>query len=322
MTILERSALPTWKNPADNNFFYRLTAAFLLITVLFTFVVSIVELPEKTREEKEKIPPQLVKILEEKVEVEPPKPEPIPEAEPEPVPEIEAEPEPEPEPEVVPEPEPEPEPTQAEKEQKAKVKAETSGLLALSDELSEMRDSVDVDNLADNELVEGAGDAAETERVLLGATAKGTSGGVKNSALSADVGSGNNMAGRKTTEFTARVATTGGDETDQTALMTERELASGNRSTESIRQIFDKNKGALYAIYRRALREDPSLQGKVTVRLIILPSGSVQSVKIVSTDLDHEGFTKKLLARIKLISFGAQDVKETELNYTFNFLPF
>ncbi|NMP16541.1 AgmX/PglI C-terminal domain-containing protein [Thalassotalea sp. Y01] len=306
---LKRHQLPTWQKHEDNRLFRILLIIALVVTVLFTIVVKIVQLPERTREEVERIPPQLVKIQEQKVEVEP---------EPEPEPEEVAEAEPE---ETEPEPEPEPEPVEAPKS--AREKAEESGLLAMQDTLAEMRESVDMDSLAENSLEDGGGEAEETERVLLGKTVAGTSGGVATGALSADVGSGNGLEGRKTTEFTARVPTTGGGDGDGTAAsLSESEAASGNRTTESIRQTFDKNKGALYAIYRRALRQDPSLQGKVTVNLVITPAGQVQNVKIVSSDLEHEDFTKKLLARIRLINFGAQDVNETELNYTFNFLPF
>ena len=316
MSSIDLNTLPTWHNDEDNKTFHRLIGAFLAATVVFTLVVKVVELPEQTRAEKEKIPPQLVKIMERKVEVKPPEPEPIVEAEPEVIPEKE------PEPEVIPEPEPKKiEPTKVEQQQKAKEKAQSSGLLALSDELSEMRDSVDVNSLADNTLVAGAGEAEQTERVLLGATAKGTSGGVSSSALSADVGSGSELEGRKTTEFTARVAGSGGG-ADEAAQVTESEIASGDRTTESIRKTFDKNKGALYSIYRRALRSDPSLQGSVTVKVVILPNGSVQSVHIITSEIDSAEFESKLIARIKLINFGSQDVNETELNYTFNFLPF
>ncbi|KGJ97136.1 AgmX/PglI C-terminal domain-containing protein [Thalassotalea sp. ND16A] len=325
MTLIEQHDLPTWQQNGDNGLFHRIALGFLAATVAFTVLVKMVDLPEESRAEKEKLPPQLVKIQERKVIVEPePEPEPIAVAEPEPVPEVE----PEPEPEIVavqepePEPEPSPEELQQEQQQQAKEKAQSSGLLALADELSAMRETVDVDSLASNDLVAGAGEAEETERVLLGKVTTGTSGGVKAGSLSADVGSGTELAGRKTTEFTARVATTGGGEAEQAEQVSASEVASGSRTTESIRKVFDKNKGALYSIYRRALRQDPSLQGKVTVSLIIMPNGAVQAVNIINSDLAHQSFINKLLARIKLINFGGKDVNEAELNYTFNFLPF
>jgi hypothetical protein len=36
-----------------------------------------------------------------------------------------------------------------------------------------------------------------------------------------------------------------------------------SRSIEEIKLVFERNKGSIYAIYNRALREEPALQGKV-----------------------------------------------------------
>ena len=312
MSKIDKNAMPQWNAAEDNKTFNRIIVAFLVATLIFTFIVSIVTLPEKTREEIEKIPPQLVKILEKKVEVVPPEPE--PELPPEPVEEEVVEEEVEKEPEV------KPEITEQEKQQNAKEKAKNSGLLALSDELSAMRETVDVDKLGETELMEGAGEAENTERVLLGGKATSTSGGVKSSSLSSDVGGGGELEGRDTTAFTAKVATEGG--ADEISEQTASEIASGNRTTESVRQVFDKNKGAIYSIYRRALRQDPGLEGKVVVSLVIMPNGSVKDVKIISSDIDYDDFASKLIARIKLINFGAMDVNEIETKYTFNFFPF
>ena len=52
-----------------------------------------------------------------------------------------------------------------------------------------------------------------------------------------------------------------------------------SRSIEEIKLVFERNKGAIYAIYNRALREEPSLQGKVVLELKIAPSGEVVDVQ-------------------------------------------
>ena len=44
-------------------------------------------------------------------------------------------------------------------------------------------------------------------------------------------------------------------------------------------------KGALDAIYNRALREDPTLQGKVVFEIKGGPTGEVLSCKVVFSDL-------------------------------------
>ena len=84
----------------------------------------------------------------------------------------------------------------------------------------------------------------------------------------------------------------------------------------------DRSKGSMYAVYNRALRSNPNLRGTVTVRMVIEPSGKVTSVKLISSELDDTMLEQKLLARIKMISFGAEDVARTTLNYSFDFLPY
>jgi hypothetical protein len=84
----------------------------------------------------------------------------------------------------------------------------------------------------------------------------------------------------------------------------------------------DRNKGAIFAIYNRALRKDPMLAGKLTVQLIIEPSGQVSAAKVLATELGDTDLEQKLLSRIRMINFGALPVASTTLNYSFEFLPY
>ena len=58
-----------------------------------------------------------------------------------------------------------------------------------------------------------------------------------------------------------------------------------SRAIEDVRLVFERNKGSIYAIYNRALREEPGLQGKVVLKLTIAPSGGVTNLRIVSSEL-------------------------------------
>ena len=85
--------------------------------------------------------------------------------------------------------------------------------------------------------------------------------------------------------------------------------ARPSRSIEEIKLVFERNKGAIYAIYNRALREDPSLQGKVVVELKIAPSGEVVDVPHrCRASCKASELERKLLARIRQFDFGAKDV--------------
>jgi hypothetical protein len=210
-------------------------------------------------------------------------------------------------------------PTQAEITEQAKTKAKQSGLLAFQDDLASMRDDASISNLADTDTIKGAGANNQTQRKFIGKKVTGNSGGVDTSRLTTNVGSKGELAGRKNTEY---VAPSEGLASIAAKQIVTEDTVLGNRDTESIRKVLDANKGAIYAIYRKALRSDPSLQGKVTVNLQIEPNGSVSTVKLVFSELDSPAVEKKLLNRIRLINFGELQVTQTLLDYSFNFLPF
>ena len=73
--------------------------------------------------------------------------------------------------------------------------------------------------------------------------------------------------------------------------------------------MFDKNKGAIFALYNRALRNDPSLEGKLVLRLTIAPNGSVTFCEVVSSELNDVELERKLVQRVKLFRFEAKDVE-------------
>jgi TonB family protein len=94
-----------------------------------------------------------------------------------------------------------------------------------------------------------------------------------------------------------------------------------SRAIEDVRLVFERNKGSIYAIYNRALRDEPGLQGKVVLKLTIAPSGAVTDLRIVSSELKQAEVESKLLARIRTFDFGAKDVNEMVVNYPLDFLP-
>jgi protein TonB len=94
-----------------------------------------------------------------------------------------------------------------------------------------------------------------------------------------------------------------------------------SRSIEEIKLVFERNKGAIYAIYNRALREEPGLQGKVVLELKIAPAGNVIDCKIISSELKTPELEAKLLARIRQFDFGAKDVDQMIVTWPVDFLP-
>ena len=94
-----------------------------------------------------------------------------------------------------------------------------------------------------------------------------------------------------------------------------------SRSIEDIKLVFDRNKGSIYTLYNRALRDDPTLQGKVVVKLTIAPTGQVLDCQIVSSELRSPDLERKLLVRIKQFDFGSRAVDTMVVTYPIDFLP-
>lgn len=270
-------------------------------------VIPFLTLPEIPREEQEALPPQLARIVMER-----PKPVIPPPPPPEAKDEVKEAPKPEPEKQPEPVKQVEKEPTVAD----AREKAATAGLLQFKDAFADMRDSVDVSKLEDTGAIQrGSGQAATIDRSVLTSKHGTRSAGVNVAALSRDTG-GVALSGRETTKVDAPEGAKG-----EGGVRERRRTDPRSRSIEEIRRIFDANKGAIFAIYNRALRSDPTLQGKVVLELVIAPSGRVTDIKVVASELADDDLVSKILSRVRLFDFGKRDVGVTTINYPVQFLP-
>lgn len=289
----------------------------LLVIAVVGLVIPWLPVPEVEREELEALPPQLARIVMDKPEPvipPPPKVEPKPKpeqkaVEPEPVPESE----PKPEPEVQPKPVERP-PTEAD----ARRKAEVSGLLQFKDAFADMRDAVDVSKLNDTGAIQrGPGQSASIDRSLLTSKHASRSAGVNVAALSNDTG-GVALSGRETTRVEAPPTPRAekSESADEHHGVDRRQ-----RSIEEIRRVFDSNKGAIFSIYNRALRNDPTLQGQLVLELSIDANGRVVDCAVVSSELGDEAVVAKIVNRVRLFDFGPRDVATTTISYPVHFLP-
>ena len=199
----------------------------------------------------------------------------------------------------------------------ARQQAEQAGLLALKDNLADMRQGTTASNLKKtSRLSQSGGQARKTERAVLTSGATRSSGGIQTTGLSRNTGGGE-LAARTTTQVHSPAANASGSAGGES---TRGERAAG-RSIEEIQMVFDRNKGAIYSIYNRALRQNPALQGKLVLQLTITPSGKVASCTVVSSELDDAVLNDKIAQRVKLFDFGVQDVNEVTITYPIDFLP-
>jgi protein TonB len=305
------SAINTWQEPflpwvesENDRRFKRYLIVSLVVFMVLGLIWGNLPVPEVKHLETQAIPPRLAKLILEKKKQPPP-----PVAKPKAKKKKEA-----PKKEAKKKAEKKP-PTK--KQQSARKVAESAGLVALSDELADLRESFDMASLQDNRLQQKVGKAAaptSTKSTVLTAKASKGSGGINTSALSQNTG-GQQLASRSTTNVTSSIPS---------RASSSNRSGSGRaaaRGEEEIEKVFQKNKGAIFSLYNRALRRDPTLQGKVVMELTIAPNGKVVKCRIVSSELNNPTLEHKLVSRVKLFRFAAKDVAQVTVSYPIDFLP-
>lgn len=337
--------------PEDEARFRRIKNTVLIVSALVCLLLLWLPRPVEDRAQAQELPPQLARLVLER-ESAPPAPAPAPVVKPKPEAETPAHPDkPEsPKPETVKRPVPEarnPQPNRAPGEADlARRKAAGVGLLAMKDQLAELRGAPVAVQLNQNIKAGpgvgsgvgpgvGAGNEAGIPvRALITSNAANGSGGINTAAYSRNTGGGG-LAGRATTLVEGVAGGGGGGGHGSGGVRGDGTGSGGgkggtvqrggsgkaSRSIEEIKLVFERNKGAIYAIYNRALREDPSLQGKVVLELKIAPSGAVTECRVVSSELKASELESKLLARIRQFDFGAKDVELMVVSWPVDFLP-
>jgi TonB family protein len=308
--------LPWTTGSGQDRKFRRLLGIIFLICAVLGVLWPFIPVPEPDPYDVTEIPPRIAQLLLEEKPLPPPPPPPK-EEEPEPEPE-EAEPEqvaeaePEPEPEPIPEPEPEPDRAEIAREQAQ------AALMPFAEDLADLVDTNLVEQIADDRpLSASVGEASRNERSMITSKAGSASTGINTAGMSRNTG-GTGIAGRSTTKVASPVANIG-----QAGASASRRGSSGkaSRSREEIELVFDKNKGAIFALYNRALRADPSLEGKLVLRLTIAPSGQVTMCEVVSSELGDADLERRLVQRIKLFRFEARDVEAITTTKPIDFFP-
>jgi periplasmic protein TonB len=273
---------------------------FILFAIL-AILIPLLPVPERAQVKTPEIPDRIVKLLIEKKAPPPPPPPPkVEEKKPEPVKKVE---------------EPKPQPPKP----SAREKAQQSGLLRLQDQLADLRDNSVLDKAAMTKNLTGkVGETTRSERALITSKVGGGSGGINTAALSRGYGGGaGSLTGHTTTQVTSSVLQAQANDGVQ------RGAGNGkaSRSEEEIALVFDRNKGAIYALYTRALRDKPDLQGKLVLELTIAADGSITRCEVVSSELNDPDLERKLVARVKLFRFEAKEVGTITVTKPIDFFP-
>jgi TonB family protein len=307
-------SLPWSITAEDERRFRKILIITLALTVALGIAIPLLPSFKKPVEEEVELPPRIAQLIFEK------KTEPKPYKKPK---KIEKKPEPKPVAKKKPLPKKKVPPKVAKKAEpkkpkvdaieQARKKASTAGLLALQDSLADLRDQ-SVDELSGAKRLSNSGSTArKTERALITSRVGSSSQGINTAKMSRDTGS-TQLAARTATEVKSTIAKT----SPKSARKSNR---TASRSIEEIQVVFDRNKSAIYGLYNRALRKDPTLQGKLVIRLTISPSGKITKIDLVSSELGDPQLERKLVQRIKMFNFGAKSVDAVTITYPIDFLP-
>jgi protein TonB len=203
--------------------------------------------------------------------------------------------------------------------QQAREKAQKQ-LSQVKDELADLREQMPDPTLGETKNLTGAvGADSHAERSLITSKIGSGSGGITSANSSRGFGTGaGSLTGHETTAVSSAVARSG-----LNSRPAARSGASGKaaRSREEIELVFDRNKGAIYSLYSRALRERPELQGKLVLEFTIAPSGEVTMCRLVSSELRDPELESKIVLRVKLFRFEAKDVEPITTTKPIDFFP-
>jgi TonB family protein len=318
---LYRSFELPWTTPReDRDRFRRIVGICLAVVLALSVIVPMMPAPERSLDVLPPIPPRLAKLVLERATPLPPPP-----------------------PVETRELAPEPEPTATKKKvderakapdldrtQQARKKAAQAGLLPFVDQLADLRDNFEVtpDKLQTPANAAGTVDGPpRAERSLITSKAGAASGGVNTASVSRGFGYGaGNLDGHGTTQMQVPFGGSGSGSALRGSGTADGVSRSGSgkklsRSREEIELVFDRNKAAIYALYNRALRDNPALMGKVVMQLTIAPSGAVTDCRILSSELRDAELERKLVARVKMFRFEEKDVEAITTTKPIEFFP-
>jgi hypothetical protein len=300
----------TWGGEDDRRFQKSLLST-LALCFLLTLLFSLIRLPV-TQAPTEAPPEQVLHIT-----MALPRPPPPPRALPPPPPKL-----------AVQKPVEKPTPQQARKpptEEPVKPAVETpeppkpAGLMAFKERLAALADTKVDPALGAQARINNANSSSGTpERAMLTTSAPGSSGGINLAAVSRGLGGGgerNAIRGGALTQASSGIGA---------GAAASRPVSGGpgpGRTDEEIQIVFDRHKAQLYRLYNLELRRDPTLQGKIILRLTIEPDGSVSLCQLHATNMNAPDLASQVVERVKTFNFGAKVVPPVTIIYPIDFLP-
>ena len=270
-----------------------LLIALLVLGILFPL------LPSPKRAQAPEVPQVLARVMLENKPKPPPPPPPAPKEQPKP----QAKPTPVP---------------PVEERQRAHQKAERQ-LNQVKDELADLREEMNLTPLETKNLSGAVGADSHAERSLITSNIGAGSGGITSANSSRGFGTGaGSLTGHDTTAVSSSIASS--------SLNNHNAVRSGGggkaaRSEEEIALVFDRNKGRIYNLYARALRDNAELQGKLVLEFTIAPNGTVTMCRVVSSELKDPDLEREIISLVRLFQFKPEDVDAVTATKPIDFFP-
>ncbi len=348
--VSDHVAIMPWTNEAESESRFRKAILLaIFICIVFGIIIPVIKVPIRERMVTAvEIPKRLVELVRKEQIARAPKPKPVPKQEESKLAKEETRPEKK---QTADNPVPAAEQKKAKpgggggNTEMARRKAEGTGVLAFKDAFKDLMKETPAPRVGaearlskESPLVAGR---AVSRRSLVSIQAQdGSSGGIGNAGVSRNVGNGNidrlggigiGMGGGSGGGFGSGTGSgTGpgsGRVTSTIANLEEssRPLSDGvgaGRTDEEIQIVFDRYKASLYRIYNKELRKDPTLRGKILLRLSIETSGEVSMCKVESTDLASPELVAQIVERVRRFKFGLKEgVPKITILYPIDFLP-
>lgn len=291
--------LPWEGDPEASARFRKILRVLLIIFVVFGILFPLLHPPKNAAFDE--VPQRLARVMLENTPKPPPPPPPVPKEE-----------KPKIEPKIAVKPPP------VDERQKAHEKAQKQ-LNQVKDELADLRDVMDLTPLETKNLSGSVGADAHAERSLITSKVGAGSGGITSANSSRGFGTGaGSLTGHDTTSISSGIVRSG--------LNSRGPAQSGGggkagRSREEIELVFDRNKGRIYSLYARALRDNAELQGKLVLEFTIAPNGDVTMCRVVSSELKDAELERKIIALVRLFHFDAKDVDAITTTKPIDFFP-
>lgn len=310
--------MPWQRNGEEDERYRKSLGSSLAAALVVGVLIGSVAIPIPDKEKEIELPERMAKLVREEL----PPPAPIPE------PLVQEEtPEPDQEPERVEEVPPELVPESTEQyaaeagDPDLKEQVKSKGILAFRDSFATTASLRPTTQLGSQARVRSAGEDAvgRPQRAMVTTNAPGSSGGINLASISRDVGGGGPGMGGVAVGRVGSSIGSGGDG------FGDRPLAGGamaGRTDEEIQIVFDRYKAALYRLYNRELRKDPTLRGQIIIKLTIEPDGSVSLCALQSSDMNAPVLADQVVGRVATFDFGAkEDISAVTIIYPIDFLP-